>query len=229
MSLFTPSLARRRAKAAARASGPLADFYRADIPADATPASDLKLLAIDVETTGLDPATSQTLSIGYVPVDGLAITFAGARHFVLAAQVEVGQSATLHGLTDDMIAAGTPIRDALAETLAALTGRVLLAHFARIEVNFLSRLCEQHFGAPLVVPVIDTLELHQRIITPGFNDEARGNQLRLWNARARFGLPVYGAHEALTDALACAELYLAHVAEFSQLKPQTYKTLKSSL
>lgn len=225
--LFPPSVARQRRKAKARATGALAQFYSVEPPDPSTPVEELPCLAIDVETTGLDPNHDVVLSIGFVPVDGLSIVYSGARHMVVRAATEVGQSATVHGLTDDMIADGTPEDGAVITTLSALSGRVLLAHFARIEVNFLSRICERLFGAPLAVPVIDTLELHNRLIAPGFDDEARGNQLRLWNARTRYGLPVYAAHEALMDAVACAELYLGQVAEFSQVKPQTLKTLSS--
>lgn len=228
LGLFGSSLSRRRARAASRARGPLAAYYAGTpLPADATPASELRLLAIDVETTGLDPARDAVLSVGFVPVDGDTIVLGGARHMVLRTEREVGQSAVFHGLTDDMVAAGIPRLDALTATLEALTGRILLAHFAVIEVDFLSKACEEFFGAPFVTPVIDTLQLHNRLINRGFDDEAKGNELRLWNARARYGLPRYGAHEALTDAMACAELYLAHVAEMSETRPQTWKTLAS--
>lgn len=225
--LFGSSLGRRRDRAAARARGPLAEYYAGTaLPADTTPASALRLLAIDIETTGLDPAKDTVLSVGYVPVDGDVIVLQGARHMVLRAGRDVGQSAVFHGLTDDMVAAGLPREQVLAETLAALTGRILLAHYASIEVDFLSRACEEFYGAPFVPPVVDTLKLHDRLVNRGFDDESKGNELRLWNARLRFGLPVYGAHEALTDALACAELYLAQVAEFATLKPQTFRTLR---
>ncbi len=217
---------RRRDRARAKAQGPLADFYAADWPAPTTPASELSLLAIDLETTGLDAASHHALSVGFVPVDGPDIVLGGARHLIIRGETGVGQSAVLHHLTDDMIAAGVPMVDVLAEALAALKGRVLLAHYVTIEEQFLSRACEQHFGAPLVVPKIDTLELHRRLLSQGFDDEARGDELRLWNARERYGLPAYNAHEALTDALACAELYLGQVAELSTLKPQTLKTLR---
>ena len=218
---------RRRDRARAKARGPLADFYAAPWPDAGTPASELRLLAIDLETTGLDPTRDQALSVGVLPVDGFELVLGGARHLVICAEAEVGQSAVVHHLTDDMIAAGVPLPDVLAETLAALKGRILLAHFARIEEEFLSLACERHFGAPLVVPVIDTLALHHRLLSQGFDAEARGNQLRLWNARTRYGLPSYGAHEALTDAMACAELYLGQVAEFSATKPQTFRSLRS--
>jgi len=204
----------------------LKDYYAGAWPEPQTPASELDLLAIDLETTGLDPASDQVLSVGFVPVDGPDILLGGARHILIRADTEVGQSAVLHHLTDDMIAAGAPMADVLAEILAALKGRILLAHYATIEVSFLSKACESHYGAPLVVPTIDTLALHRRLLSQGFDDEPRGNDLRLWNARERYGLPSYAAHEALTDAMACAELYLGQVAELSSLKPQTYRSLR---
>lgn len=225
--LFTPSVERRRAKAAARASGPLAAYYAVPAPRPETPASELALLAIDIETTGLDPRVDVMLSVGFVPVDGEEIRFSGAAHRVLAADTEVGQSAVFHGITDDQIAAGTPVADAVEEVLDALAGRVLLAHYARIEIDFVSRVCEQLYGAPLEVPVVDTLVLHDRLVNRGFDDEAKAGELRLWNARRRYGLPVYPAHGALMDAIACAELYLGHLAEATQTKPQTLKSLQS--
>lgn len=225
--LFSPSVERRRARAAARASGALADFYRVPIQPAATPASELRLLALDIETTGLDPRTDTVLSVGWVPVDGDTIVLSAARHLVLAAGTEVGQSAVFHGITDDQVEAGTPVEEAVAAVLAALAGRAMLVHFAAIETQFLSLLCQQMYGAPLVTPVVDTLVLHDRLVNRGFDDEAKAGELRLFNARKRYGLPRYKAHGALTDAIACAELYLGHVAEVSLEKPQTLGTLTS--
>lgn len=71
-----------------------------------TPLGDLPLLAVDIETTGLDPARDHVLAIGWVPVDGESIDLGGARKVVLQADAEVGQSATIHGLTDDDLAEG---------------------------------------------------------------------------------------------------------------------------
>ena len=225
---FSPSLAKRRDKAASRATGALADFYAAGFPGDETPASELRLLSLDFETTGLDATRDQVLSIGFVPVDGDTIALGGAAHRVLKVTTEVGQSAVFHGITDDQIASGTPVEDAVADTLAALSGRAMLAHFAKIETEFLSLLCERLYGAPLVVPVVDTLVLQDRLVNRGFDDESLAGQLRLWTARTRYGLPVYKAHNALTDAVATAELYLAQVAENAAVKAQTLKTLKSA-
>ena len=45
------------------------------------------------------------------------------------------------------------------------------------EVEFLSRACEQFYGAPFVPAVVDTLRLHDRLINRGFDDEAKGKKV----------------------------------------------------
>lgn len=41
----------------------------------------------------------------------------------------------------------------------------------------------------------------------------RGEDLRLARVHQRYSLPAYSNHNALTDAIACAELYLVLTAE----------------
>jgi len=194
------------------ASGPLRGYLETPFPDLDTDIADLALLAVDLETTGLHPKRDRLLSIGYVPIDGLSIDLAGARRFVVRAGVSVGQSAAIHGLTDDTVAAGTALEEALPEVLDALRGRVLVAHYTDIEERFLSAACERTYGARMPVVRIDTLELHRRLIV-GWGQAPVQLSLRLWAARERYGLPTYRAHECLIDAIACAELFLAQVAE----------------
>ncbi|GAA1388687.1 exonuclease domain-containing protein [Luteococcus peritonei] len=218
MALFRRSPSPER-QAASLPPGPLRDWAEAGSPPSSTPAERLRLLAVDVETTGLDPATDRLLSIGFVPVDGPAIALGGAGHLVLrqgdgvGQEAGVGQSATIHRITDDQLAQGMEAAEALGQLLQALAGRVLLAHHAAMETGFLQRAVEQVFGHRIEIPAVDTLQLQYRLLTKGFDDEPPPGSLRLWAARDQYGLPHYQAHEALTDALACAELYLAQVSE----------------
>lgn len=226
------SPARRRAAAAQQAPpGPLRDHLATPAPEPDTPLADLPLLAVDIETTGLDAARDHVLAIGWVPVDGESIDLGGARKIVLQADAEVGQSATIHGLTDDDLAEGVPPVEALGEVLHALAGRVLLAHHASIESDFLAAACRRAFGVPLLTPSVDTLVLQHRLITEGVGavEDPRPGSLRLWAARERYGLPSYRAHEPLTDALACAELYLAQTAELAlrSRQPLTLKAVRA--
>ena len=106
---------RRRARQLAHApEGPLRDYLARPFPDPSEQHTALRLLAVDLETTGLEPARDHILSIGFVPVDGLRIVLSGARQLVVRSDTEVGQSAAIHGLTDDAVAAGVPLADALA-------------------------------------------------------------------------------------------------------------------
>lgn len=205
---------RARRRAAAQASpGPLRDLLTEPAPDPSTPARRLRLLAVDLETTGLDPRRDHILAIGHVPVDGLCISLSGACRLHVAPAAPVGASATVHGITDDVAASGMPLERALGHLLRALTGRVLLAHHAPLDLAFLSAACSSLWGAPLVVPAVDTMDLQRRLVTSPWQPQPREGELRLWRARQRYGLPVYRPHDPLADALGCAELYLAQVAE----------------
>ena len=117
-------------------------------------------------------------------------------------------SAIIHQITDDQAAGGVPLAEIMPEILQRLTGRILLAHHAWVEQSFLSAACQQLYGAPLVVPTIDTQALAQRLMR-NRNQFVRSTSLRLFNLRSYYGLPRYKAHNALSDALATAELFLA--------------------
>lgn len=137
----------------------------------------------------------------------------------------VGESATVHGLTDDTLAAGLPVKEGLERFLVALRGRAMLAHFAVMESGFLSTACRREFRAGLSVPLVDTLDLERRHMER-MGTYPRGEDLRLPRVRERYGLPDYRNHRAATDALSCAELYLALTAGGKGARKFT--TLKSA-
>lgn len=216
---------RLRRRPALPPPGPLRDVLTAPVPGPSTPHTDLRLLAVDLETTGLDPATDRILSIGLVPVDGDRVVLAGARRLVVRGAQDVGSSATVHGLTDDQVAQGVPLEEALTVVLTALRGRLLLGHHVVIERTFLSAACEAVLGAPLTCPCVDTMVLAHRLLDLRWGQDPPPGSLRLDAARRRHGLPRYRSHEALTDALACAELYLAQVAALGHGRPVTLRGL----
>lgn len=222
---FADSLHRRRARAAQDARGALARYYREPVPSDSTPAGDLAVLALDLECTSLDLDSADILSIGWVPVQARRILLGRSGRVVVNPGRDVGSNVAVHGLTDDVVAAGVPLAEAIDQMLHACGGRVLVAHYATIETTLLSRACELLYGAPFLPPVIDTLALQRRIL--GWN---RGDPdsagLNLAAVRGRYGLPRYAAHDALTDAIACAELFLAQLSHWGTSVTPNLRTLR---
>lgn len=181
-------------------------------PDDRTPLDRLPLLALDLETTGLTPGQDRILAVGVVPVDGERLDLAGARRW-LVDHHDPGGAVTVHGLTHDDLATGLPLAQVLDEVRSALAGRILLAHHAPFEIGFLREAYREADQQPPDLTAVCTLRLQRRVLAAaGVHEPPRG-ALRLWQSRARFGLPAVRAHDALGDALACAELYLAQTAE----------------
>lgn len=205
--------ARRRRRLAKAPAGPYRDYLAHPGPDRKADFRAADYLALDLETTGLDPRRSELLSAGFVVVrNGTRIDLSTARHRLICPQGEIPeQSAVIHRITDDRAATGDRLRDVMVELLGALAGRVLIAHHARVELGFLDQACRRLYGRPFSAPVADTQGLAIRTLERG-NQGYRGRDLRLSALRDRYHLPRYPAHDALSDALAAAELFLAITA-----------------
>ena len=77
---------------------------------------------------------------------------------------------------------------------------------------FIDQICRKVCGAPFLARVVNTQWLARRSLERR-NRPYGGNELRLFNLREQYNLPRYNAHNALSDALAAAELFAAQIAE----------------
>ncbi len=204
--------ARRRRLARKAPPGPLRDYLATPFPAPSTPVDQVPILALDFETTGLDPERDHLLSVGEVEIAHNRIELASARHQVVrSSRALASDNVALHHLTDDQVARGAPLDEVIAGLLHRLAGKVLLAHHAVLETGFLKAACRKLYGMAPLFPVIDTLALARRSLERR-NQPITEGALRLFNLRENFGLPRYQPHNALCDAIAAAELFLVQVA-----------------
>lgn len=209
--LFGPDL-RREWYLIKMPEGPMKQYYRKPIPWPETDYRELEYLCIDLELTGLNPETDEILSIGFAPIVDQNVVLSESAHYLVRPSGDLPEdSVVVHGLTDDRLAAAEPLADVLPHVLLALSGRVLLAHHAPIELGFLNRACERIYGYPLLTRAVDTLELEKRNRQQR-NQPIDGGVLRLAKAREAYNLPRYRAHNALVDAVASGELFLAQAA-----------------
>lgn len=202
-------------------------FYSHGIPSGMSPLQDVPMAALDVETTGLDPARDGIVSIGVMPMTMSRIQLSASQYWVVHPGVELtSESVTIHAITHAQIEVAPDLSVILGELLQALAGRVIVVHCNDIERGFLNAALKARIGEGIEFPVIDTMELEARLHRkpPSLLDRllARRTQatsIRLAASRARYRLPRYRAHHALTDALASAELLQAQVAH--RFSPQT--------
>jgi DNA polymerase-3 subunit epsilon len=196
-------------------------FYRAGSVAGDTPVKQVSFLALDLETTGLNPETDAIISVGFIPLYHDRILCRGARYREVRPDLDRSEIQTvIHGITHSRMDACPRFETVLPMLLQAMAGRVVVAHYSRIERMFLHKAVADLTGNVLEFPVVDTMELESRkhpVFRPNLFQRWMGEKnspsLRLAHARERYHLPAYRPHHALTDALAAAELFLAQIRD----------------
>jgi len=202
-------------------------FYAQGTPSGDSPLDSIPLVALDVETTGLDTSQDEIVSIGAVPMTLTRIQASASRYWVVRPKAELTpESITIHAITHSQIEEAPDLEAILDELLQMLAGCIIVVHCRNIERSFLNAALMSRIGEGIEFPVIDTMELEARLRRkpPSLLDRLIGRStrqasVRLASCRARYRLPRYRAHHSLTDALATAELLQAQVAH--KFSPQT--------
>ena len=193
-------------------------FYQAGAVPLGTALSETPFVAMDFETTGLDSNNDDIVSIGLVPFNWQRIHCNKAQHWLLQPKQKLAdESIVIHGITHSEVA-DAPDLSALIEPLfEAIAGKVVVVHYHQIERLFLNNALMKRIGEGVEFAAIDTMELERRALQSrrGFIGKLFGEKLgslRLGDCRARYNLPAYSAHNAMTDALATAELLQAQLS-----------------
>lgn len=173
-----------------------------------------RYVALDLETSGLDPKTDQVLAIGWVTIRPPIIEYASGQYFVTQANPELKQSPVVHGMVQrDFVGAEAP-QLALNQLAKELKGTVLVCHHVQFDWQFLKRFAKQHGVQLEPLAKYDTLTFEAQRLKQQQHHIARGS-LTLQACRERFHLPDYNAHHAFSDALACGELFLAQAYQYA--------------
>lgn len=217
----TPNWSERFRELAASAHDErLVEYYQAGAVTPDTPIAEVPFVALDLETTGLNPQRHSIVSIGLVPFDLNRIRLRQARHWLVKPRLPLLQrSVTFHRITHSDVRRAPDLEQVLDELLRSMAGRVVVVHHRAIERQFLDIAIRMRLNEGIEFPVVDTMELEARLYRrrpPGLWARLLGQapeSIRLADSRTRYGLPHYQPHHALTDALASAELLQAQVAD----------------
>ncbi len=192
--------------------GALARYYADPVEFDPSePWHEASYLVLDVEATAIDPDEGHLLSMGWVCVDGGVVDAGSARHHLIRppSSVEVGQSAVVHHITDTEVSDGDDPDDVVDLLLGDLVGRILVCHFAQIELGYVTKICRNRWGIGFWPwQLIDTMQWHVDRSRRLLELEAAQN-VRLYSLLDRYGLPPVRSHHALSDAYGTAMLLMA--------------------
>ena len=197
----------------------LKTFFEAGVVDPETPLNEVPFVALDFETTGLNPHEHGIVSVGIVPFTLARIRCRKASHFIVKPrQTLLSESVTIHGITHSDVQTAPDLDDVLHDFLPKLAKQVVVVHYRQIERDFLNLALLTRIQEQLFFPVVDTMVLEEQILRKqrGVISSLLGRRstlsLRLPDIRERYSLPRYHLHHAMTDALATAELLQAQIA-----------------
>lgn len=177
-------------------------------------------IAIDIETTGLNPGQCEIIELGAqryeegTPTQSFSMLIRPSR--------SISRFITnLTGITNEMVEGAPPITEALPAFLSFVEGSILLGHNVNFDINFIYDNCIRHLHAPFPNDFIDTMRFSRRL----FSELENHKLVTLVNS---FGICEVTAHRALADAQVTAQCYehmKAHMKAngITSLSPASYK------
>jgi DNA polymerase-3 subunit epsilon len=164
----------------------------------------LRFVAVDTETSGLDPARDQLISIGACAIEAGAIRI-GECFAALLRQDNPSTEANvlIHGIGHGAQAAGQPPAEALAAYLGFARRDTFVGYHAPFDLLLVQRAVRDALGIAYRPAWLDLA-----LLLPALEGQPDAAQWDLDRWLARFRLRAYARHDALADAAATAELFL---------------------
>jgi DNA polymerase-3 subunit epsilon len=173
------------------------------------PGPDDEVVAFDCETTGLDVAKDDIITIAAVKIRGNRIL--ASEKFEAIARPDAKMSADaikVHRLREADVEGGQLIFQVLPDFLHFVRGRPLVGYYLEFDVAMVDKYLVQLKGIELPNPMIEVSALYYE---RKYGDAPPGTQIDLSFARIieDLKLPMLDQHDAFNDALMTAMMYVA--------------------
>ncbi len=168
-----------------------------------------ELVSFDCETTSLNVAEAQIISIGAVKIRGNRILTSETFEILIKPEgMMQATNVTIHGLRPKDLTHGTTVEDAIEQFLHFVGGRPLVGYFLEYDVAMVNKFLKPMLGIKLPQPQIEVSRLFHAQETKHKYYDADVD-LTMANMVKTLGIPDLPRHDALNDAINVAMMYLA--------------------
>lgn len=176
------------------------------------PVAQARYVAFDTELTGLDPKKDSIVSVGAVAMTGGKIEVGRTFYQVVAPRTAMrGSSVVVHGITPSEVQEQPSIGEILPEFLEFCGDSVVIGHMVSIDLSFLNEDLVRLYGCGFPNPAVDThrisswLKRRESETCAFYGGDAEGKDL--FTLAKQYGIPLSGAHNALSDAFVTAQVF----------------------
>jgi DNA polymerase-3 subunit epsilon len=172
------------------------------------PASPDEAVAIDCETTGLNPRKDDIVAVAALRIRGNRILDSERFEATVRPNAKLNPEAIkIHGLREQDVAGGKSMDDVLPELLRFVGSRPLVGYYLEFDVAMLNKHVRRRLGIELPNRRI---EVSGMFYERKYGDAPPGTEidLRFMSILADLRLPALDQHDAHSDALMTATMYL---------------------
>ena len=178
-------------------------------------------VALDCETTGLNPRSDEIIAISAVRIQGDRILTSQRLELLVRPEGAVpADSIRVHRLRGQDVAGGLPAQEAVQQLLHFIGSRPLVGYYLEFDVAMLNRVLFPMLGVRLPQPQIEVSALYYdyKFRQLDAHQKDRSIDLRFATLMHDLDLPEREAHNALNDAVMAALAFtkLRHLLGLSQ-------------
>lgn len=163
-----------------------------------------EVVSLDCETTGLDPAKDDLLTVAAVKIrDGKIMTSEKLDLRLPPSPKQAADSIRIHQIRKVDLAQSIPIEEALPRLLDFVGNRPILGYYINFDLTLLNRYIRDAFGFELPNQAIELADV--------FKTKTRQPEtadLRLERILTDLNVPTFGRHTAIGDATMVAMAYV---------------------
>jgi DNA polymerase III subunit epsilon len=166
-------------------------------------------VAIDCETTGLDPRRDDIVTVAAIPIRGARILASDRYEAMVKPRAGMKPEAIkVHRLREGDVAGGRTMEEVLPELMRFIGSRPLVGYYLEFDLAIINRHARRLVGIELPNRRIEVSGLYYE---RKYGDAPTGVQvdLRFAAILADLGLPILDQHDAFSDALMTAMMYVA--------------------
>lgn len=165
-------------------------------------------VSIDCETTGLDRAKDEIISVAAVRIQGARVLTSEAFRATVRCVAPINpQAIKVHGLRERDVALGRAMAEVLPALLRFIGGRPLVGYYLEFDVAMLNRYVRAWLGVGLPNPRLEVSGLYY---DRKYGDAPPGSHVDLSFAAIAhdLGLDLIDQHDALADATTAALMHV---------------------
>ncbi|MDO5691805.1 MAG: 3'-5' exonuclease [Pseudomonadota bacterium] len=170
-------------------------------------------VALDCETTGLNPRTDEIIAIGAVRIVGNRVLTSERLELLVRPEHGVSaESIRVHRLREQDVQDGVPAEEAMRRLLHFIGARPLVGYYLEFDVAMINRTLKRTLGLTLPQEKIEVSALYYdhvfQQLPPHKQQENTEIDLRFATIMDALGLPTREAHDALNDAVMAALAFI---------------------